>query len=524
MKSNSRTVNSIYNFISGIGGQLITIVMQFIVRSVFINTLGKEYLGIGGLFSNILSMLSLAEFGVGSAILFKLYEPLAKDDRYRISLLMKLYKQVYRGIGGIVAVAGVCLMPFLPVLIADYDSLAELNINAIFIFMLYLFNSVSSYLFFAYKSAIIRASQKEYILNIISYVFTVGTGLLQIVFLWCFPNFELYVLISILQGIGQNIIGAKIADKMYPYINEKIEGKIRFEEVKGLIKDCSALFLYKLNRVVVKSTDNIVLSSFLGLGAVGIYSNYYIFYTSIYSLVNKVFSSVAHSIGNLHTDGNTKHEYKIFEVMMLISAILGGTAFVGVFCVADELITVWIGNEWRIEQPFAFLLGIELFTMTFKTVLGKYRTAMGLFQQAKFRPLATMSINLILSVLLVNVWGITGVLVGTIAADWLTFMWYDPMIIHKHGFKNIYNVSRYYVKFLKYFLIACMVGVIDWYICNNFMTGLGWISLIVHIVICGLTMPCTVVLVNIKSPEGQYVYSMVQSFIVKIAKKMHMCK
>ena len=163
-KQLSRTTNTIFNFLSSIGGQFITIIMQFVVRTVFINTLGKSYLGISGLFSNILTMLSLAELGVGSAILFKLYDPIAKGNKSRIAALMRFYKIVYRYIGVIVCALGLCLIPFIPHLIHDYDTLTRLHINAALVFVLYLLQSVSSYLFFAYKSAIITANQKSIIL------------------------------------------------------------------------------------------------------------------------------------------------------------------------------------------------------------------------------------------------------------------------------------------------------------------------------------------------------------------------
>ena len=151
MKSHSRTTNSLLNFCSSIGAQLIVMIMNFVVRTVFISTLGKEYLGINGLFSNILSLLSLAELGVGSAILFKLYEPISKNDQERIISLMHFYKTIYRYIGIAVAILGVCMIPFLPYLIKNYQRLATLGINTAFVFVLYLVNTVSSYLFLAYN-------------------------------------------------------------------------------------------------------------------------------------------------------------------------------------------------------------------------------------------------------------------------------------------------------------------------------------------------------------------------------------
>lgn len=516
--SKSRTTNTIYNFISSVGGQLITILMQFIVRTVFINTLGKSYLGINGLFSNILSMLSLAELGVGTAILFKLYDPIANEDKHRITILMKFYKKIYTLIGIVIAIIGICLIPFLHFLINDYERLGELGINVILIYLLYLFQSISSYLFWAYKSAIIKADQKEYFINLITYIFTILSGILQIIILCVFNNFELYVIVAVLNTILQNFAVSILANKKYSYINDKIDEKIETKEIKEIIKDCGALFLYKLNGVVLKATDNIIISMFLGLEMVGVYSNYYILYTTINTVFSKVFDSVTHSLGNLHTTHDYKNEYKVFKSTNIISVILGSTAGIGILCVADEFISAWIGKEWMIMQPFALLMGIELYTLSMRVVMSRYRNAMGLFQQSKYRPLAGMIINLIVSIILVKYWGICGVLVGTIVADWTTMMWFDPIIIHKYGFKNNYSVKRYYLKNLKYIVITVCIGIIDWLICSNVFVGLGWLSVVIHAGICGITVPLALIIPSLKTEEGIYLKELIFRYLKKIKK------
>lgn len=519
-KNNSRTTNTIFNFFTSLGGQFLSILMHFIVRTVFIATLGKQYLGINGLFTNILSVLSLAEFGVGNAILFKLYDPIARDDHARIVVLMKFYKQAYRVIGFAVAVIGLALIPFLPYLIDDYDTLQNLEINAALVFGLFLFKTVSSYFFFAYRSVIIQANQKEYYINLISSVFAFLSAIVQIVCLLLFRSFFLYVVILIVQVIGQNIACALLADRMYPYIREKTSERISKEETKAIYKDCGALFLFKLNGVVLKATDNIVISIILGLPAVGEYSNYYIFYSTINTLFAKIYNSVAHSLGNLHTTGDRRHEYKVFEAVMLITALLGGTAFIGIFIVADEFVLAWIGKDWLIDKPFSLLMGLELYTLAFDLALSKYRATMGLFKQAKFRPLAGMIINLVVSVLLVRVWGISGVLVGTIVANWSTMMWFDPIIIHKYGFEGVMPVRRYFFKYLKYFFVVCAVGAADYFICSHVLVGYWWLSVIVHALICLVTVPGVLILLTFRSEEGQYVIHQGKRYLVKIKNRL----
>lgn len=511
-KNNSRTKNTIYNFLSSMIGQFITILMQFIVRTVFIQTLGKSYLGISGLFSNILSMLSLAELGVGSAILFKLYEPLAEKNVKRINILMKFYKKIYMFIGFAITVIGLILIPFLHLMINDYEQLQLLGINAVFIYLLYLLQSVSSYLFWAYKSSIVKADQKEYILNIVTYACTILCSIIQIAILKLFNNFELYVIVLVISTIIQNVANAIVANKLYPFIKEKEDGKIEKKEIKDIFKDCGAIFLYRLNGVVLKSTDNIIISAFLGLEVVGMYSNYYVLYTTINTIFTRIFDSVTHSLGNLHTTKNFDHEYKIFKTVNLIAIILGATAGIGIFCVSNEFIEAWIGKDWILAQPFSLLMGIEIYTLASRSYLSKYRNSMGLFQEAKYRPLFGMIINLIISILLVKNWGICGVLVGTIIADWTTLMWYDPIIIHKYGLKNTQSVKRFYLKNIIYIFVTIMIGLINYIISTNVLTGYGWISIIIHSLICGISVPLVFIILFIKTDEGKQIYQLLNRF------------
>ncbi|MCD7859227.1 MAG: hypothetical protein LUH51_03525 [Firmicutes bacterium] len=516
----SRTVNSIFNVVTGIGGQLLTIILHFVSRTVFIYALGKEYLGISSLFTNILSMLSLAELGVGSAMVFKLYEPLALDDRKRVVVLMKFYKHAYTAVAIVIAILGLCLIPFLPYLISDYESLAALNINGVLIFLLYLLNTVASYLFFAYKSAIVKADQKEYILNIVSLVFILIQNILQITVLIVLHDFVAYVLVTIICSIAQNCVCAIIANIRYPYIKEKTNDRLSGEETKGIVKDCSALFLYKINAVVIKSTDNIVLSMFMGLNTVALYSNYYIFYTTINTLYVKIFDGTVHSLGNFHSlhSDDRQREYKLFSAIMLIAAALGSVVFVGIFVVADEFIAVWVGSDWVISQPFSWLLGFELFTLALQTSLARFRNAFGLFRQAKYRPIFSMAINIIVSVALVNYLGVVGVLIGTIISEWTTTMMYDPRIILTYGLGKKDKIGRFYFKLLKYALTALAVGILDKYLCSVLFVWGNWLSVMLHAGICVLTVAISIVLTNMHTDEFAYLMQVVNRYIHRIKK------
>lgn len=513
--NNSRLRNTICNFVTSVGGQIINIIFQFVVRTVFIHTLGKEYLGINGLFTNILQMLSLAELGVGSAILFKLYDPISKKNKKRITLLLRFYKTVYQIIGLIIITVGIILIPFLRYIVKDYDSLANLGINAILIYVLYLLKSVVSYLFLAYKSAIVKADQKEYKLNIIQYFVTFISSLMQILVLVLFKSFELYIGVMIFSVILQNYLNARVAKKMYPYIDDNLDEKLNKKEIKDIFNDCGALLIYKINGVVLKATDNIIISMFLGLATVGLYSNYYILYSTIDIIFAKIFESALHSLGNLHTTNDSKHEYNIFKTVNFVAIVIGATAGIGISCVSNEFIVSWIGKEWLLAQPFSILMGIEIYGLAIRQYLSKYRSAMGLFKQAKYRPIFGMIINLIVSLLLVQKLGIIGVLIGTIIADWLTIMWYDPLIIHKYGLKDEFSIKKYYIKNIIFTALTFILGLILLFICNNLFINMGWMSCIIHTIIICILVPLTFAVCYFNSDEVNEIKKIIHKFIKK---------
>ncbi|MBO5060349.1 MAG: hypothetical protein J6C82_05495 [Clostridia bacterium] len=516
----SRTTHSLRNFIMSTFGAILTILFNFISRTVLIKTLGSDYIGINGLFTNVLSMLSLADLGVGTAILYNLYKPIEDKDFHRITVLMDFYKKLYRVIGLVIFVLGVCLIPFLPNIIKDYDRLRQLNINAVLLFLLFLFRTTSSYWFFAYKTALVKAHQKEYVLKPIEFVFLLAMNILQILVLILFKNYIFFIVVSIVMQLIQNIVCALKTEKMYPYIKEKTPDRLEKSERKEIFKNCYALFLYKINTVVTNATGNIVLSAFLGITSVGLYSNYTLIVTAIRSVVSKVYVAMTASLGNLHAEGDVKHEEKIFNTVNFITFIMYGIAAIGMAIVCNDFVNVWIGNKYLIspmEIPgtgfsvsFPLLLGIEIYVLGINLFLSYFRNSMGLFQQGKYRPIATIIINLAVSVFLVTKIGISGVVIGTIVSALATYIWYDPMIIYRHTFKT--STKEYWIKNLKYAVAVCVAGVISYKLCDV-VNGNGIIFVILHGIICVLTSVAVFTAAFFRTEEFKYLSTMVKNLV-----------
>ncbi|MDE7271088.1 MAG: hypothetical protein K2N81_11525 [Acetatifactor sp.] len=510
MASTSRTKNSSLNLVTTFGQQLLNMALRFLVRTVFVYTLGKSYLGINGLFSDILSMLCLAEFGFDTAINYKLYKPLVERDERAIRMYMSFFKKIYRMVSGVILGLGLLLIPALPVLIKDYDRLGELGINAVLIYIIYLLQSVSSYLFFAYRSAIVKADQKSYILNVVSGLVDIVLSFVQIAILLIWHNYIVYIMALIGFNIIRNLISARIATAKYPNYFAGEADTLSRQEIKEIFKDCSALFVFKVDNVIVKATDNLVLSSFRGLAMVGEYSTYLLIYTSLKGILNRMHDAVKASMGNLFAVEDIEHKYFFFETTNFITMILYGTAGGGIAIMSNELIGCWLGADYVIPQPLPLLIGIELLFVGIKINLNQIRNICGVFQQMWYRPLIGIVINLVVSVVGVFVWGINGVVLGTIMSLIFANFTVDPTVIHKYCFEGYQSVSRYYRRNFGYMAVLAVACAIAMWLCSHVFVGHGWFSVIVHSLICGILIPVAFFLVYRRTEECRYLIKKVQ--------------
>ncbi len=475
----TRTQNSFYNMLTGIGSSLLLMALSFVTRTVFIRTLGTDYLGLEGVFSNILTVLNLANLGFDTAIAYKLYKPIEEGDRRRIQLLMKLYRQVYLVVGCVIAAMGLCLIPFLPRLAKDYGRLAELGLNGTVIFLIYLFNTVASYWFFAYKNAFINATQKTYVLTVAGYFIALANSAAQILVLTLTHSFIYYLLVQIGFTVAQNLLNACICDRRHPYLREKVDGHISRGEVKELFKDCSVMLLHRVCGTVVNSSDVIVLSIMAGLQSVGLYSQYLLVKNQINNLLYKLVSAMQASLGSLHTAGNPAWSRLAFRTVNFFTVWLFGVSSIGLALLLDEFITLWAGpgfvvTSWTaggvtVRTPLALLIGIEFYIAGQGMYLMVFREVTGVFRYIRVRPIVTIVLNLALSIWLVPRIGIAGCVVSTIIAHGGTFLTVDPWVI----WRRVLHTAPwgYYLRNLVYKLVTAAAGLACWGLCARIALG-----------------------------------------------------
>lgn len=351
-----RTKNSIINLIVAIIGQFFGVIISFVSRVFFIKYLGSECLGIDGLFTNILTILSLAELGVGSAMTFSLYKPIAEENKEKIKSLMNLYKISYRVIGIIVIVLGICMLPFYRNLMDEVPNINNLNL----IFMLFVLNTAISY-FYAYKKSLIICNQKKFITTIIKYMAYFFMNVMQIIILAVTKNYILFLTCQIIFTLIENICNSIVADKIYPYLKEKNIEKLNIEEKKKIKNNVVAMLFHKIGSVVVNSTDNIIISKYIGLAAVGLYSNYYMITNALVIITNQIFDAIVASIGNLGTTKDTSKMNEVFYRVFFLNFLVFGMLSATMAVVINDFITIWVGEKYLFDVCTTYVIIISFY-------------------------------------------------------------------------------------------------------------------------------------------------------------------
>lgn len=436
-----RTDNSFKNILAGTAGEMLSQLMRFITRTIFIKYLSAEYLGINGLFADILTMLSIAELGIGTAILYTMYKPLAENNYPRIRSLVKYYKKAYTTIGTVIFLGCMCLMPFLKYISSTPINVPHLNL----IYVLYVTKSVISY-FYAHNRSLLIADQKGYIASLITSSFWIVSSGIQIVFLSIYKSFIIFLCVQIVMAFLESIFIHYFCRKKYPYLRDEGLSPLDADEKKSMFKNVYSMALYKLSYVVNNGTDNMVISKFLGIVTVGIYSNYVLIISSLQTLVSIVFRSFTSSIGNLSVTESENKMYTTFKTINLLNYFVSSTCTVCLWILINPFINLWINKPGYLLNKYdclAIIMNFFFMGMQYTCII--YREATGTFAMGKYRPVIASAINIIASIILVRYFGIAGVLYGTVISRLCTYFWVDPWILFSKKFHK--PVSEYFITF-----------------------------------------------------------------------------
>ena len=435
--------------------QTVTILLSFVCRTFFARLLETEYLGLSGLFSNIISVLSLSELGVGSVIIIHLYKPLAENDQERICKLMNFYRKVYTAVGIFIICCGLALAPFIGKLVKNDTEIPHLEGY----FLLFILQSASSY-FFAYKQSLLTASQREYICSVVRQIFNILMNILQILFLCFTRQYIAYLIVSIVTSLGTNVAMSVIADRKFPYLKKGKSLQLDKDQTRGMFKNVSSMMLHKIGNTAINSTDNILISSMVGVIYTGLYSNYLLIMNAVTQILTIGLNAVSASIGDFNAQKTTQERKELFDAMYLLSMWLFGMSAICFCCLFQPTIKLWLGENYLLDFGIVLIVSVNFFVSGLLRVPNTFSDVNGLYTKTKFKPIAMALINLTVSIVCLKLWGLIGVFIGTLASYLLIGIWVDPFFLHKDVFKI--PVGKYFSSLAGNVAVVVAIGALTY--------------------------------------------------------------
>ncbi|MFC5773361.1 lipopolysaccharide biosynthesis protein [Ectobacillus antri] len=490
-----RIKHSLINISTGLVNQIIITSLSFISRTVFIYTLGVEYLGINGLLTNILAMLSLAEAGIGASIMYSLYKPVAENDQQKISVLMQLYKRAYLVIAVVVFLLGLALLPFLDYFIKDSN--VE---NVHVIYLIFLFNTVVPY-FYLHKNSFLNVCQKGYIVTIMYSASAILSTGLKIGILHFTKNYILYLAIDSVITVATSLILAKLVNKRYPFLRKKVTEKLDEETKANIIKNIKAIMLQNVGNYLIVGTDNILISSFVSVAAVGLYSNYHMLIEICRNFTYQIFNNMYHSIGNLVAKESTEKVYSVYKVYLLLNFWLYSFFAISLCIILDPFIRLWIGSKFLLSKSILIVLMLTFYERGMRNAITTIKTTAGVFYADRYGPLVQAAVNLVISIVLVKQIGLIGVFIGTLVSSLVIPFWLTPYLVYKHVFQM--SIFSHFTKYVYYAMVGLTAFILTYWSSQLVVIG-GWWGLILQSMIC-ICVPNVLYVVIFKNTnEFQY--------------------
>ena len=499
----NRTKAASINALTMVLTQAISLILKFGVQTVFIQQLSQSYLGLNGLFSNIISFLSFADLGIGTAITVALYKPIATGDTRRLRILMYFYKKTYEVIIGAMFVIGLAISPWIYVLIKNSNfSKTQLS----FWFIAYLASTMATY-FSAHKRSFLMATQQGYLNSLNDFLFKSIQQVIQIILIYFFQSFSSFLVVQMLAAICANIQLSRMVSRHYPKVFEASKKENLKQLDKGTLRhikrNVAGAISSKVGSIIVFGTDNIILSAFIGLSAVAKYSNYTLIVQSISSLFAQVISSFVGSIGNLHATSSIKKQEEVIYRLLYINTLVNLFVTVGLSTAINGFITIWAGNGYLLSLSVTIGIVINCSINLSRTVVQNFISGMGLYWFLRWKSLIEACVNLFLSLLFILVFkvGILGVVLGTLGSNCLINLFWEPYIVFHEGLHI--SMRQFLLKYTFYELFIIFASISLIFFSTGFGTT-GLFSLIWHTCLAEIILFFVFIGITCRTKEFKY--------------------
>ncbi|MBL8030757.1 MAG: polysaccharide transporter [Candidatus Doudnabacteria bacterium] len=509
-----RTHSSVRNFLASVGASIATVGVGLVVQKVFLDVKGTEYLGINGLFTNIMTMFGMVELGLGNAIVYHLYKPLAHNDSEKVRSLLGFYRVAYRAIAGIVITLGLLLTPLLHLIVGK----VHIHESIYLIFSLFVIDIVASYLL-TYKRSLLFASQKSYLVNIVHIGALVVLNVLQIIFLIKTHNYIAFLVIKIGMRLVENMAINMVTVRLYPYIREKHAARLDDETRKDIFQKIRGLFFHKIGTFFIFGTDNIVISIFLGVKTVGLYSNYYLVFTAITTIVGQAFSALTASVGNLLITSDARKSYEVYRKMRFANFWLATFSATGFLVVMDSFVRIWLGGSFILSTGVLVALAANLYSTMFRAAINSYKEAAGIFYEDRFVPLIESVVNIGMSILLLHFFGLAGVFLGTLCSSLALHLYSYPHFVYTRLFKKTYG--DYFRELARYTSVAFLVGVATFWLSRIVTIHDAWLQFGARFAIAIVVPNVLLWLIYRNSTEYKYFKQLAQKIFKRLLTYKH---
>ena len=503
-----RVKNSIKNTTAAIVSNILTILIGLVAQAVFIKILGTEYLGINGLFTNIISMLGIVELGIGSAIVYNLYKPIANRDKETIKSLMNFYKKAYHIIALVVFIIGISIIPFLSYFIGE--TIVDININLVY--LLFIIDIVCSYLL-TYKRSLLYADQKNYIINIIHMIYLVTLNISQLLLLYITKNYYLYLGIKIILRIIENVVITIIVNKKYSYLKEKNIKKLDKKIEKDIFQKVKALFFHKIGSFIVLGTDNLIISRYLGIITVGLYSNYYMIINALNTLFSQAITALTPSVGNLLVEKNSNKNFEVFRKVRFINFWIATFTSVALLIIMNSFITFWIGEAYLLSNLVLITLVINFFMTMMRNSYSTFKEAAGIFHEDRYVPIIESFVNIVASIILLKYFGLAGVFMGTIISGLILWCYSYPKFVYKKLFCRSY--LSYIKETISYIILFILILIISYKISNIYTFYNIWVQLLYNIIVSLIIPNIILLIIFYKNDNLKYYYRLFKKLVKK---------
>lgn len=479
-----------------LASELLIAALKFVSRRVFVIAMGKEYLGLNGLFADILSMLSLAELGLGVSITYSLYRPVAQEDTELIKSLVRLYRRVYHVVGWAVLAAGLALTPFLDLFVKE---MPESIPNISLIYALTVVNTGVSY-FWSYKSTLLFVYQKKYIdAAVRAIVALLATGA-QVAALLLTHSYGYYLCIAIAATLVQNAVISVETGRLYPFLREGEVRPVPAKVLGDIRRNVGAMILHRVGAVAVFSTDNLLISKFVGIETTGLYSNYVMIRGLLTVVINAISNAVMPALGNLTATAGLEEKRTAFRRLNFCAAWLFGWMSICLWCLYDPFIDLWLGKGYRLSPETVLLIVVNFYMTSMRVPVANTKSVMGLFWDERYKSVFEALVNLAASIVLARRWGITGILAGTLISTVSMPFWIEPLGLYQHGLEQ--PAHEYFIRYLLHLAVTTAVGAATKLLCG--IMGGGILGFAWRVLLCAALPNAAFLAIYWKTPEMSF--------------------